>query len=136
MIKKITNFRLQTKEIDPLRQDINVALQSVAEKYGISIKAGNASYNDESVQFKLVCTTMGENGQVETKEAKDFKVYASMYGLNKEDLGKEFTAGRDKFQITGLKPRSRNCIIAKKLGTSQSYKFDPESVQRYLSISK
>lgn len=130
---KITNFRIQVKEIDPIRQEINAALQTVATKYGITIKAGNASYNDESVQFKLVCTTMGENGEVETKEAKDFKAYAPMYGLQREDLGKEFTSGRDRFMITGLKPRSRNCIIAKKLGTTQSYKFDPENVKRFLT---
>ena len=129
---KITSFRNQSHMIEPLRKEINDALKAIADKYDITILAGNASYNDGMVQYKLACTTKGENGEVETKEAKDFKKYASMYGLKVEDLGKEFPMGRDKYKITGLKPRSRNCIIAQKVGTTQGYKFDPQLVKQSL----
>jgi hypothetical protein len=136
MSEKITNFKTQTKMIEPLRQEIDAALKAIGEKYGISIKAGNASYNAEMVCYKLECTTMGENGEVETKEAKDFKAYAFMYGMKADDLGKTFKMGRDSFTINGLKPRSRNAVIAKKVGTTQNYKFDPEMVKQALKMAE
>lgn len=132
MATKITNFKTQKNEIDNIRQDINNALKAIGEKYDVTILAGNASYDATLVQFKLTCTTKGENGEVETMEAKDFKTYAEMYGMKKEYLGKEFVHGRDKFQITGLKPRSKNCVLAKKVGTGQSYKFSPELVKQLI----
>lgn len=132
MSNKITSFRNQVKMIEPMRQEINAALKAIADKYDVTILAGNASYNDQMVQFKLTCTTKGENGEVETKEAKDFKAYALMYGFQKDDLGKVFSNGPDQYKITGLKPRSRNCIIAQRVGTSQGYKFDPDAVKRML----
>lgn len=133
MATKIKNFKTQKNEIENIRRDINAALKAIGEKYDVTILAGNASYNDDMVQFKLTCTTKGENGEVETKEAKDFKLYASMYGLKPEMLGKEFQYGRDRFQITGLKPRSQKCVIVKMVGTDKSYKFEPEAVNQLMS---
>jgi len=132
MSNKITNFKSQVKMIEPMRQEINAALKAIADKYDVTILAQGGSYNEQMVQFKLTCTTKGENGEVETKEAKDFKAYAMMYGLQKEDLGREFSNGFDKYKITGLKPRSRKCVIAQRVGSSHSYKFDPNTVKKML----
>ena len=83
---KIQNFakgNLQT-----LRVDMDKALQSVAKKYGITIKAGNASFSGNECTFKVKLNTKGTDGTVITKEAKDFDRYKGLHAIQN---GKGFT---------------------------------------------
>ena len=130
-MSKINQFSRQT-DFNGLRTEINDALKALGVKYGVSIKAGNASYNSELATFKLELTTLGQGGAVETKEAKDFKSHASMYGMKADDLGKTVTIQGRQCQITGLKPRSRNCIIGKDLSSSKSFKLPLAGVKKSL----
>lgn len=109
---KIKQFN-SSVDFNQLRSDINKALENIGTKYGVSFHAGNVSYSDQVATFKLEVTTLGEGGAVETKEGKDFKKMATLYGLKPEDLGKTVTIQGRKFEITGMKPRSKNCIIGK-----------------------
>lgn len=127
---KIKEFN--TANLPQLRAEINSALEALGEKYDVDIKAGNASYSTEVATFKLSITTKGVAGEVETKEAKDFKLGASLYGMKKEDMGREVTVFGRKFVITGAKWRSGNPIIGLDKAKGKSFKLPLGEVKKSL----
>ena len=130
-MSKIQQFERST-DFNALRLEIDSALASLGQKYGVNFHAGNVSYNSQCATFKLEITTLGDGGTVETKEAKDFKLYASSYGFKPEDLGRVFKFQGSDYKITGLKPRSRNCICIMGVNNNRAYKINPDAVLRSL----
>jgi hypothetical protein len=128
---KINQFNKSTN-FEALRADINAALKAVGQKYDLHLHAGNGSYNTEVFTLKLNCTTLGKGGTIETPEAKAFKTNAEMYGLKATDLGKTVTIQGREFEITGLKPKSRNCVIGKDVRTGKGFKLPLAGVKRSL----
>lgn len=113
-----------------LRDKINESLQELAQELGVTIEAGNASFTNSNVTFKVNIATKNEDGSVNTKEAEDFRRYAARYGLKPDDLGREFTSNGKRFKITGAKPRaSRYPILAERIPDGKGYKFAPFQVQ-------
>lgn len=86
-----------------LRPDINAALQSVAEKYGIAIDCGNASFTPNSATFKLNLSVKDSSGNAITPEAERFDAFAEQLGLKKEHRGREVVVKGKKCIIHGLK---------------------------------
>jgi len=130
---KIKQFN-SAVDFNQLRSEINQALEGVGKKYGVNFQARNASYLDQVATFKLELTTLGEGGTVETKEAKEFKSMATLYGMKPEDLGKTVTIQGRKFEITGMKPKSRNCITGKD-SSGRGYKLPLAGVKRSLGYA-
>lgn len=102
MSKKITPQLLEV-----LRKDINAALQAVAEKHGIEMSAGNATYGADHFTMKL-------EGKLEgalSKEAKAYDDNRVLFNLPARDT--EITLRGQVFTLTGLTPRGK-VIIARK----------------------
>ena len=113
--------------------EIDEAVQSVAEKYGIKLERGNASYRTNNFVLKINGSVLTDTGQAMTREASDFQKMAPLFGLSADDLGKEFVANGKRFVITGLKPRSpKYPILAAEVGTGTTYKFQVDTVVRRL----
>ena len=127
-IKQIKQFDRQ--EVRILGEAIESALQKVGDQYGVHIIRGNGRFDPTNLTLKIEASIVGENGEVVTKEAKDFKKFATMYGLNPSDLNKTFTTWNGKqFEITGLSLRkSKNPILAKKVSTGKTFIFPSEEV--------
>jgi hypothetical protein len=103
-----TNCRLLAEEIER-------ALQPVAEKHGIVIRSGRGSFSPTNYTLKVECSVR-LNGETVTREAEAFKRYAEHYGLKPEDLGKIISHGGRQFRIVGLKPNSRRFpVLAERL---------------------
>jgi hypothetical protein len=98
---KLTKIDKPTLKV--LRPEIDAALKAVAEKYGIAIKAGNASFTENTAVFKLEVSLIGENGKALTQDVDRFTQYAELIGLKPDDLGKEFKYGGNTFKVWGLK---------------------------------
>ena len=95
-----------------LCETIEENLAEIATKLGVRIRVGSGSFDSGQVTFKIECALIA-NGEVQSKEATDFKTYASRYGLKAEDLGREFTDFSGKrFKIVGCKPRSHIYLLA------------------------
>ena len=90
-----------------LRNELNDALKGVADKYGISIEAGNASFGYGHASFKLELATVKDDGTVMSKEANDFLTYCTMLGLKQTDLGREFEVHGKKYKLKGYRLKSR-----------------------------
>lgn len=58
-----------------LRTEIDFALAKIGETYGISLTAGNVSFNADTATFKLDCVLINSEGVGVTKEMLDLKAY-------------------------------------------------------------
>lgn len=118
-----------------IRGEINAALVEVGKKHGISLKTiGGGTYTSDNFTVKVEAAVV-RDGAVVTKEAKEFKQLASLFGLKESDLNREVMIGGEKCQIIGMKSRSYKFpILAKKLSTGQVFKYPVAVIQRALGV--
>jgi len=117
-MNKITN--INRKALTDLRPAINAALKAVAEEYGVSLHAGNGSYDDGNTgHFKLEITALDASGEVVDLSAEAFKEYAPLYHQIPADaLGKTF----GNYTFVGYKPKARkNCFVVEVKGRNGQY---------------
>ena len=98
-----------------LRTDLNAALESIREKYGLTIEVGNMTYTSSDVNVKI--SAFLPSSEAGTKEAKAFLDKCFMYNLKKDDLGKEFVSDTgERHKIVGLAPsRKKYPILTRNL---------------------
>ncbi len=116
-----------------LREEIDQALKTVGEKHGLEFQAGSASFSGNNFTFKLAGSMIGEDGKAVTKEVETFKAFAKLYGLQPEDLGKEFTRHGRRFTICGLKMSAKKYPIMATRDDGERFKFPAEDVVRLLT---
>lgn len=127
-VKKLNKTILQQ-----LRVDMNVALRTVSEKYGLDTHIGNASYRDLEANLKLKVSILDVDGGNKQGRA-DFILYGECHGFDAEDFGKVFTADDGKsFKIIGWNRRRRKypveCTAVK---GGKIFDFMPRTVLRAL----
>lgn len=93
------------------RKDVEEALKDVAEKYGISIKAADISYDSTTVDLKLKC----ERTDIDVQKAKfeEGVTYMECYGFKKEDYKKPFSIKNKNYTLIGFKPGNKYDVIAR-----------------------
>lgn len=105
-----------------LRTDIDRDLAALGEKHGLKIHAGNASYTENSVTFKVECLLDGFD-----KQADDFGKSCFLFDLSEDAYGKHFKFRGQTYALVGLKPRSpKYPIIGARAGNR--YKLPEEAV--------
>jgi len=110
--------------------DINTAIQSVATKYGISLKDKGCRFSATNATFKIEAALIGAGGVVVSRERDDYKLYGFMYNLNPSWLDKSFNHGSDAFTIIGLSTRKRkNPVLAKSAKNGKTYIFPANLVK-------
>lgn len=96
---------ITTQMLKEIRLDINRALESVAEKYGVAIKAGNASFSSTNAVFKLELSSV-VGSEVITKEKAAFLEFANSLDIKKEALAQFFSFNGKMVKFIGYNPRS------------------------------
>jgi cell division ATPase FtsA len=112
-----------------LREEINEAVNSVAEKHGIKIHAGNATYSHSGTNatFKLE-VAIEKDGEVIDKDAQSFLDYATLLGLEPEMLFKQFKAYGKTYKLVGYSPRAQKYpFLAERDG--KRYKLPKDAVK-------
>ena len=114
MAKAIKQFDKSNLQV--LRMEMDKALQAISNKYGITVKAGNASYSGNECTFKVKLNTKGSDGTVITKEAKSWDLYANMAngpldGLSHLSVGDKITIQGSPYILTGFNTRARKAPI-------------------------
>lgn len=133
-MSKINEFN---KEVfGPFRGDLEAAVKSVAEKYGVQIKTGHISYSATSCSVKLECAVIGDNGKVACKEADTFRMWAELLGMKKEDLNRTFKIGTKNYSLEGYMPRkSKFPFLAVNLDTGKQYCLPEGPVKKALGYA-
>ena len=83
-------------------EKVRAAVEEALKDEGITVKLGNCNFADLTMKIPLNLEMAGEGG--ETQSSKDFKTYATTFGLKPEWMGKSFKARQTTFTITGLNP--------------------------------
>ena len=83
----------------------------------------NATYDDNSVNFKLSLAEIEADGSFETEEAKSFKLNAACFGLPTHMLEKTYIVRGRKARVLGLKPRARKYPLI--------FQYEDEPNKRY-----
>lgn len=126
-------MKFDRDNLKALRKDLEEALKQVAEKHNIQIVVGNASFTSNDVNWKIQMLAKDDSGKVHDRLAEDFKFYANALGMKPEDLGKEFTVGRDKYRLKGYNGKKRKFpIVAINLSNNKEYGLTLGGVKRAL----
>ena len=135
-IKKIKQF--DRSELKRLDEEFDKHLEQIGKKFGIAIKRKGGSFSPTNFTFKVEASVIGEGGQVQTREAEDFKLHAWRYGLEPKDLNAHFLDFRgDEFEITGLATRRRkNPVMAKNIRTGKTFVWPVEEIKHLLKTKR
>ena len=120
MAKAIKQFN--KANLQELRVEIDSALKYCEKKFGITIKAGNASFSGNECTFKVKLNTTGADGTAITKEAKAWDIYKGMHGLDHLNIGDKITIQGTPYILTGYNSRARKAPINFKDYFNNSYK--------------
>lgn len=120
MKNKITLF--DRINLQGLRREMDQTLKAISDKYGITISTGNVSYSDNECTFKVKCNTIGSDGTVITKEAKDWDRHKGLYNLSHLNTGDVISIQGSPYILTGLNTRARKAPIQFKNEAGTQYK--------------
>lgn len=102
----ITNLDKAT--IKAIRADVNAALKEVAEKYGMAISAGDASYNTQTATFKLVCAVgadPSDNATLGQYNVELKKIHPLLFPTLSLDA--RYRVGSGVYEIVGYNSQAR-----------------------------
>jgi hypothetical protein len=104
------------------------ALEAVAAEHGVTVEVRGGSYDPAVGTFKpKVSFALANAAEAE------FERWATVYGLEVSDYGREFTTHGRRFRITGIAPRSRvRPVLCDEVGTDRTFKFAADSVKAWL----
>jgi len=128
MVKtEITTFN--KSNLQSLRIEIDNALKSVEDQFGIKLHAGNASFSGNEVTFKLKGNTISEGGEAITKEAMDWNRHKGLHGMDHLSVGDQIKIQGKNYILTGFNTRARKAPINFKDLRGNGYKCSMRMLQ-------
>jgi len=121
MKNKIT--KLDRPTVKYFRKRLEAAVKPLAEELGVAIDLGNCTFKTNNCRFQLRVAVLDPNGKAITQEIDSFRSSAKLFGLEPDDLGREFIFQGQSYTICGLKPKSRKYPVIARSGNGKNYKF-------------
>ena len=128
-MKKIESFN--KPQIVQLRNEIDKALDRVANKYGITISAGNCSFSGNEANFKLKLNTIGDSGTVITRESQMWALYKNRTQCSHLKVGDEIQLQGNTYTLTGYNTRAKKAPIQFTDSSGRGYKCSIAMLDQY-----
>ena len=128
-MKKIETFN--KPQIVQLRNEIDKALDQVANKYGITIKAGNCSFSGNEANFKLKLNTIGDNGTVITRGSQMWALYKNRTQCSHLSVGDEIQLQGNTYTLSGYNTRAKKAPIQFTDSKGNGYKCSIAMLDQY-----
>lgn len=128
--------KFERADMTTLRADIDEALEAVAKKHGISLKAGSAKFSPISFKMTIEGEVLDEAGA--SAEAKaEWGFYRTMFGFEASDFGRQFAYKREIYKITGINANApKYPIQAVSIIGAKPMRFPIELVKRgFLAVA-
>ena len=103
-----------TIDFKAFRTDFDKAVESLAKKYNITLKAGNITYDDTS--FTLKVKAVRTDIDAEKQQFISNVQYMKYYGFTEDDYKRDFFINGKKYTIIGFKPGNKYDVVARKDG--------------------
>lgn len=118
-------------EFDKFRKDVDQALLPLAEKYALSITAGDIRYANDTFSVKVKCART-DAGNLELKE---FEKCCSLFGFSPDDYMREFTFENEKHALVGFSTgSSKYPCICLNLCNNKRYKLTEDAVKKQMGL--
>lgn len=125
---KVTQFNSQS--LKELRSEINAALATVSQKYGIDLSIGTISYDTGKATTRLTMETKSESNGISVPKGA---AYLSLFDLPKDAFEREFTLQGVRFRLTELKTnRPKNPCSITRVSDGVGFKCGADQVRRAL----
>ena len=128
-MKKIETFN--KPQIVQLRSSIDKALDRVANKYGITISAGNCSFSGNEANFKLKLNTIGGNGTPITRESQMWDLYKNRTQCSHLKVGDEIQLQGNTYTLSGYNTRAKKAPIQFTDSSGRGYKCSIAMLDQY-----
>jgi len=123
-------MHLDKKVTMELSADATKALQAVAEKYGLVVKAEGGKWTVDNATLKFEFAVINGKGVAITANVRELELYGRRYGFVPTDMGRKFIVRGQTYEVTGLTKRSyKYPVNAKQLSTGKAFKFRPQTVK-------
>ena len=86
-----------------LRVDVDAALAPIGKKHGVVLKLGRGTFSALNATFKLEVDSIGDGGEVVTKELANLREMHRILGLEEAHLSQVFAMGGKNFTLAGYK---------------------------------
>ena len=122
-----------------LRVDMNEAIRSKLEEYGLEGEFLNGSFDSELVTFKVDIKIAGAMDKREKQLSSSLSWYvkylANDLEIDEEEiLNKEYLHGRDKYKLVGYNSKAKTYpLIMENMKNGKKYKFDESTIRNILS---
>ena len=122
-----------------LRVDMNEAIRSKLEEYGLEGEFLNGSFDSELVTFKVDIKIAGamdkRDKQLSSSLSWYVKYLANDFEIDEEEiLNKEYLHGREKYKLVGYNSKAKRYpLIMENIESKKRYKFDESIVKNILS---
>lgn len=120
---------------DILKRAVNV-LNNHFKEEGIEFRSKGGKFDDVEALLKLSMNVVSDNAKEKKndKNMNEWNMYAAMYNLPKDGIGKTFKSGGSEFKICGIEPRKHKYpVIAEEINTGKKYKFSMEQIRHAFS---
>jgi len=119
-----------------LRIDMNEAIRSKLEEYGLEGEFLNGSFDNELVTFKVDIKIAGAMDKRDKKLSDSLTWYAKYIaeelGVDKNDiLNKEYRIGVTRYKLIGYNSKAKTYpLIMQDIKTGKKYKFEEIMIRR------
>ena len=127
-------MQFNSKDFTNFRNDVNEALEEIANKYGVNITTGKIKYSefDFTMELKAIKQEEGLDGN-----QKEFEKVCFLFGFKPEHYKARFSLQGREFELVGFNPRSpKNCCSIKSVTDGKGYKCGDEAVKRALKLTE
>jgi hypothetical protein len=127
--------RLTPAACEDIQAQMVEACQKIAADHGLVIEGAGWRSLDSGFAFEPVfrVSIPASDGTAFNLEKDMFEYLAARYGLTPSDFGREFTAGGERFRVTGIDPRRpKYPISAERIPDRRGFKFTAENVAMLL----
>ena len=139
MVRGVWNMKItqMNREVcKQLRVDMNEAILSKLEEYGLEGEFLNGSFDSELVTFKVAIKIAGSLDKRDKKLSDSLTWYAKYIaeelGVNKDDiLNKEYRMGVTRYKLIGYNSKAKTYpLIMQDTKTGKKYKFEEIMIRR------
>lgn len=104
-MKNYVNFKA-------FRKDLDKAMEGLAKQYGITLKAGNISYDDNTFTVKV----MAERTDVDVQKTQFMSnlMFMKWYGFTENDYKAKVVMNGKTYTLIGFKPGNKYDVVAER----------------------
>lgn len=125
--------------LDEIRAEMKKAMAEVEKKFGIKVGLGKITFTENEFTAKMTAMVVNERTQaasdsnVDPKWVSDFMRNHIIFGLSKDDLGREVTYKGMKLKLVGSRCRANLPLVVREVTTGSLKTFSVELFKKSMA---